>query len=230
MAQFAPARVASSVVSLESPGSRSLRVPAGAAASVETISPRSACSAASRVGCGSGSPVVVPVLASGQRQPAQVAYPPTAYYPAAARGAPAASPGAAAARSARGYDGGAEAAAANAALAAGTPLPVGWEVVQVTQSTPQVRLESDTNFPHHDPTFGCTWRYHFPDNLDEQLLQMNTYKPTPLQQLRHEAYIKNTEEAAMHGRHMGFGFSNHPPPRIRRVHEPPPARVQKVQM
>lgn len=60
--------------------------------------------------------------------------------------------------------------------------------------------EYDNDFPYHDPAFGPSWRYHFPDSLDERILGnpmglvRADFKPTPLMELRHAAFTKAVQQ------------------------------------
>eukprot|EP00928_Gymnodinium_smaydae_P029993 TRINITY_DN22426_c0_g4_i1.p1 TRINITY_DN22426_c0_g4~~TRINITY_DN22426_c0_g4_i1.p1 ORF type:complete len:152 (+),score=28.49 TRINITY_DN22426_c0_g4_i1:81-536(+) len=52
---------------------------------------------------------------------------------------------------------------------------------------------TDTSFPYHDAIFGPSWRYHYPDSLDEKLLRGTIGQhrhATPLEELRHEAFMQ----------------------------------------
>lgn len=54
-------------------------------------------------------------------------------------------------------------------------------VVQVTTNVREARYDSD--FPYHDPAFGCGWRYHYPDTIDEEVRNFAFLEDTPLDAL-----------------------------------------------
>lgn len=104
-------------------------------------------------------------------------------------------------------------------------LPPGWVMSELTEKiTPVSSVKEDFSFPYHDVAFGSNWRYHFPDNFDEEALQLQASTATPLMALRHAQFERNIEHAwvdAEH-RHSGVGgYTSRWPPVARRVKEPP---------
>jgi hypothetical protein len=95
------------------------------------------------------------------------------------------------------------------------------EIVSVKR-TPQVE-RYDTSFPYHDVAYGCGWRYHFPDNLDEEVLKWPTHQHAPLMELRHSAFVSRTETEWHNAefRESEHGVHHRWPPGARRIKEPP---------
>jgi len=95
------------------------------------------------------------------------------------------------------------------------------EIVSVKR-TPQVD-RYDTSFPYHDVAYGCGWRYHFPDNLDEEALKWPTDRHAPLMELRHSAFVSRTETEWHNAefRESEHGVHHRWPPGARRIKEPP---------
>mmetsp|Transcript_95046 Transcript_95046/g.268448 ORF Transcript_95046/g.268448 Transcript_95046/m.268448 type:complete len:234 (+) Transcript_95046:118-819(+) len=67
---------------------------------------------------------------------------------------------------------------------------------------------TDSEFPYHDVFFGTSWRYHFPDSLDEQLLGSNLGggRPTPLETLRHAAFMEALRAKCRQDRSQNSGM------------------------
>mmetsp|Transcript_104768 Transcript_104768/g.291773 ORF Transcript_104768/g.291773 Transcript_104768/m.291773 type:complete len:198 (+) Transcript_104768:91-684(+) len=100
--------------------------------------------------------------------------------------------------------------------------------VPVTETTKPYVQEMDSAFPYHDVCFGCGWRYHHPDNLDEKVLGLRERKATHLAAMQHAAFVRASEEAwhAAHFRDTLAGVHHRWPPSVRRVQEPDPAFVR----
>lgn len=82
---------------------------------------------------------------------------------------------------------------------------------------------TDHDFPYHDATHGCGWRFHFPDNLDEQWTQTKVYKQTPFQELLHkrdEETWQDMWDNAYMGESHENGWYHRRPPFSRRVRDP----------
>lgn len=92
----------------------------------------------------------------------------------------------------------------------------------VTHTFKKVAPHYDHDFPYQDPAFGAGWRFHYPDNLDEALINMGTYKPTPLQEMRHAAYEKQMKEEWLnaHVAESQYGVRHRAVPFSRRVRLP----------
>lgn len=101
------------------------------------------------------------------------------------------------------------------------PAPV-YQPTPVTHTFKQFAPHYDHDFPYHDPAFGSGWRFHYPDNLDEALLNMGTYKPTPLEDMRHAAYESQMKEEWInaHVAESQYGVRHRHLPFSRRVRLP----------
>jgi len=94
------------------------------------------------------------------------------------------------------------------------------EIVSVKRSSQVQRY--DSSFPYHDVAYGCGWRYHFPDNLDEEVLKWPSDPHAPLMELRHSAFVSRTETEWHNAefRESEHGVHHRWPPGTRRIKEP----------
>jgi len=101
------------------------------------------------------------------------------------------------------------------------PHPV-FQPTPVTHTFKQYAPHYDHDFPYHDPAFGSGWRFHYPDNLDEAMLNMGTYKPTPLEEMRHAAYESQMKDEWInaHVAESQYGVRHRHLPFSRRVRLP----------
>lgn len=100
-----------------------------------------------------------------------------------------------------------------------TPMP---EPPKVNNVHKTVAPHYDHDFPYHDAAYGCGWRFHYPDNLDEALLHMPTYRPTPMEEMRHAAYEEQMKQEWVnaHVAESQYGVRHRHLPYSRRVRNP----------
>mmetsp|Transcript_20988 Transcript_20988/g.65634 ORF Transcript_20988/g.65634 Transcript_20988/m.65634 type:complete len:183 (+) Transcript_20988:61-609(+) len=96
-------------------------------------------------------------------------------------------------------------------------------VVPVRETTRAIVEQYDYDFPYHDVCYGTGWRFHHPDNLDENVLHLHTPKTNPLIDLQHAAFMR-AAEVAWHKAHFietdPTAAEHRWPPGARRVREP----------
>mmetsp|Transcript_27035 Transcript_27035/g.62475 ORF Transcript_27035/g.62475 Transcript_27035/m.62475 type:complete len:171 (+) Transcript_27035:58-570(+) len=91
----------------------------------------------------------------------------------------------------------------------------------VQSRTTQYRARSDFDFPYHSPAFGCGFRYHYPDSLDDSLQLVRLKRPSGLDGLAHLHFMQALENEWGHAsiRETAYGVSQRAPPGSRRLRE-----------
>mmetsp|Transcript_653 Transcript_653/g.1337 ORF Transcript_653/g.1337 Transcript_653/m.1337 type:complete len:187 (-) Transcript_653:23-583(-) len=98
--------------------------------------------------------------------------------------------------------------------------PGNW-VMPVQSRTTQYRSRTDFEFPYHSPAYGCGFRYHYPDSLDDTLQLTKLRRPTGLDGLAHMRFVQALENEWGHAsiRETAYGVSRRAPPGSRRLRE-----------
>mmetsp|Transcript_28704 Transcript_28704/g.52291 ORF Transcript_28704/g.52291 Transcript_28704/m.52291 type:complete len:171 (+) Transcript_28704:67-579(+) len=106
-------------------------------------------------------------------------------------------------------------------MSAISSLHHGQWAMPVQSRTTQYRARSDFDFPYHSPAFGCGFRYHYPDALDDSLQLVKLKRPSGLDGLAHLHFMQALENEWGHAsiRETAYGVSHRAPPGSRKLRE-----------
>jgi hypothetical protein len=104
-------------------------------------------------------------------------------------------------------------------------------VVPVEVTHTKIRSRTDNQFAYHDPAYGCGFRFHYKDNLDDALLDLPVRHPTSLTQLAHQGFLQELQEEWGNAglRETAVGLRRRWPPGSRRLRESELREMQAIE-